>query len=50
MSNDLTPKERLAINRVKMPEQDAVRRSRNFSEVNLGLTPGAGDARGAALP
>jgi glutamate synthase (NADPH/NADH) small chain len=38
VSNDLTPKERLAINRVKMPEQDAVRRSRNFTEVNLGLT------------
>lgn len=38
MKNDLTPKERLAINRQKMPEQDATARSRNFEEVNLGLT------------
>lgn len=38
MNNDLTPKERMAIERQKMPEQDPVRRSRNFEEVNLGLT------------
>lgn len=38
MDNNLTPKERMAISRQKMPEQDAVRRSRNFEEVNLGLT------------
>jgi glutamate synthase (NADPH/NADH) small chain len=37
MSTELTPKQRLAIPRVSMPEQDAVARSSNFSEVNLGL-------------
>lgn len=37
MSNDLTTKERLAIDRVQMPEQDAEARSHNFLEVNLGL-------------
>jgi len=37
MSNDLTTKERLAIDRVKMPERDAEERSHNFREVNLGL-------------
>lgn len=46
MSNDLTPKERLAIDRVKMPEQDATVRSRNFTEVNLGL--GEAEAIGEA--
>ncbi len=35
----LSAKERLAIARVKMPEQDAERRSATFDEVNLGLTP-----------
>ena len=35
----LSAKERLAIERVSMPEQDAEERSRNFDEVNLGLTP-----------
>ncbi|MEJ2699154.1 MAG: NADPH-dependent glutamate synthase [Desulfuromonadales bacterium] len=38
MSNDMTPRERMAIERVKMPEQDPTARSRNFEEVNLGLT------------
>ncbi|MFA5515981.1 MAG: NADPH-dependent glutamate synthase [Desulfuromonadales bacterium] len=38
MANDFTPKERLAIDRVNMPEQDATARSRNFAEVNLGLS------------
>ncbi len=38
MSNTLTTKERLAIERVVMPEQDAEKRSRNFEEVNLGLS------------
>lgn len=33
----LTPKERMAIERVKMPEQHAHQRATNFSEVNLGL-------------
>jgi glutamate synthase (NADPH) small chain len=37
MKNDLSPKERLAIERVQMPAQDAVARSHNFEEVNLGL-------------
>src|SRR3990172_3531418 len=34
----LTQKERMAIDRVAMPEQDAVARAGNFREVNLGLT------------
>ena len=34
----LTPKERLAIQRQRMPEQDATERAHNFCEVNLGLT------------
>jgi glutamate synthase (NADPH/NADH) small chain len=34
----LTPKERMAIDRVVMPEQDATARAGNFREVNLGLT------------
>lgn len=37
MTNNLSAKERLAIDRVKMPEQDATARSQNFLEVNLGL-------------
>jgi len=37
MTNNISAKERLAIDRVKMPEQDATARSRNFLEVNLGL-------------
>jgi len=36
-TNDLTPKERLAIGRVKMTEQPAEQRIHNFTEVNLGL-------------
>ncbi|NOY07112.1 MAG: NADPH-dependent glutamate synthase [Chlorobi bacterium] len=35
---ELTNKERMAIPRQPMPEQDAKARSRNFEEVNLGLT------------
>ena len=34
----LTAKERMAIDRVKMPEQDAEQRACNFKEVNQGLT------------
>jgi glutamate synthase (NADPH/NADH) small chain len=34
----LTPKERMALDRVEMPEQDAELRATNFREVNLGLT------------
>jgi glutamate synthase (NADPH) small chain len=34
----LTQKERMAIDRVAMPEQDATVRATNFREVNLGLT------------
>nr|WP_320049656.1 NADPH-dependent glutamate synthase [uncultured Desulfuromonas sp.] len=37
MTGAMTPKQRLAIQRVIMPEQDAGERSANFSEVNLGL-------------
>ena len=37
MSNKLKPKERLAIDRVKMPERDPDARSRTFEEVNQGL-------------
>jgi glutamate synthase (NADPH/NADH) small chain len=39
MANELTARERLAIDRVRMPELDASVRSRNFKEVNLGLGP-----------
>ena len=35
---DLTPKQRMAIPRQKMPEQSPAERVRNFSEVALGLT------------
>jgi glutamate synthase (NADPH/NADH) small chain len=38
MKKDLTPKDRMAIERVKMAEQDPEVRNRNFEEVNLGLT------------
>ena len=38
MPNTLTNKERMKIPRQQMPEQDGVKRSHNFSEVNLGLT------------
>ncbi|QWV97395.1 NADPH-dependent glutamate synthase [Geomonas nitrogeniifigens] len=38
MSNDLSPKERMAIDRVHMPELPADERSTNFEEVNLGLS------------
>jgi glutamate synthase (NADPH/NADH) small chain len=33
----MTPKERMAIQRQRMPEQDATARATNFAEVNLGL-------------
>lgn len=36
-SNPLPPKERMKIPRQRMPEQAAVERSHNFTEVNLGL-------------
>lgn len=36
---NLTNKERMAIKRVKMPEQDPQERIGNFEEVNLGLSP-----------
>jgi glutamate synthase (NADPH/NADH) small chain len=38
LNNNLTAKERMAIERVCMPAQAAGARSRNFDEVNLGLT------------
>lgn len=38
MTKAMSTKERLAIQRVLMPEQDAEQRSGNFSEVNLGLS------------
>ena len=41
MGNDLTPKERLAISRTKMPEQPADERIKNFKEVNIGLAEAA---------
>ena len=37
--NELTARERMKMERVWMPEQDPAARSRNFTEVNLGLTP-----------
>ncbi|MGA3006693.1 MAG: NADPH-dependent glutamate synthase [Opitutaceae bacterium] len=38
MTTKLSPKERMAIKRQPMPEQDATARSHNFAEVNLGLS------------
>ncbi len=38
--NELTRRERMAIERQAMPERDAAERSTNFSEVNLGFTAG----------
>jgi len=38
MTNAITIKERLAIKRVHMPEQDAAKRSKLFTEVNQGLS------------
>lgn len=38
MNHDLSIKERMAIDRVRMPAQEAGARSRNFAEVNLGLS------------
>jgi glutamate synthase (NADPH/NADH) small chain len=38
MSNPLTPKQRTAIPRQHMPEQEPTERAHNFSEVNLGFT------------
>jgi glutamate synthase (NADPH) small chain len=38
VSNKLSPKERMAIERAVMPELSANERSKNFAEVNLGLT------------
>jgi glutamate synthase (NADPH/NADH) small chain len=40
-SKQLSPKDRMAIERTKMPEQDAQARAENFSEVNLGLAEAA---------
>ncbi|MGC9455830.1 MAG: NADPH-dependent glutamate synthase [Phycisphaerae bacterium] len=37
MTDKLSAKDRMSIDRVKMPEQDPCDRVRNFSEVNLGL-------------
>ena len=39
MTDKLTPKERMAIPRAKMPEQNPQTRAANFEEVPLGLTP-----------
>jgi len=39
--NTLTPKQRMAIERTTMPEQDPVERAANFKEVNLGLAEAA---------
>jgi len=41
VSNALSPKERLAIGRVEMPQQDPKVRVTDFSEVNLGLAEDA---------
>ena len=40
-SNDLTAKQRLAIDSTRMPEQPPERRVKNFEEVNLGLEASA---------
>ena len=39
--NTLTPKQRMAIDRTTMPQQDPLVRSGNFEEVNLGLSEAA---------
>ncbi len=39
--NELTARQRMAIERVKMPEQDPAERAGNFGEVNLGLAEAA---------
>ena len=41
MEKKLSPKERMAIKRVRMPEQDPRARATNFKEVNLGLAESA---------
>ena len=41
MTEKLTGKQRMAIDRVKMPEQDPAVRAGNFEEVNLGLSEAA---------
>lgn len=38
MTEPLTKRERMKLERVDMPERDAAERARSFSEVNLGLT------------
>ena len=38
MAEFLTPKERMAIPKQIMPEQDPLERRNNFNEVNFGLT------------
>ena len=46
----LKPKERVAIPRVKMPELDAEYRAKTrLEEVNIGLTPRDGYARGKEM-
>ncbi len=40
-NNELTARQRMAIERVKMPEQDPAERAGNFLEVNLGLSEAA---------
>jgi glutamate synthase (NADPH/NADH) small chain len=37
VNEKMTPKERMAITRQRMPEQDPQQRARNFAEVNLGF-------------
>lgn len=38
MSEPLTKKERMKLDRIEMPERDAAERAQSFDEVNLGLT------------
>ena len=38
VSNPLTKKERMQLDRIDMPERDEVERAASFEEVNLGLT------------
>ena len=38
MSEPLTKRERMKLDRIDMPERDAEERARSFAEVNLGLT------------
>ncbi len=49
MAEFLKPKERMAIPKQIMPEQDPLERRTNFKEVNYGLTQGVGNKGSATM-